>query len=83
MIYFILAHGLAFLLDLIATLRRSDHEKDLEILLLRQPLRILQRKQPRPPRISRWEKLGLAVLAAKLTAVSSSARTRLGQVGEH
>ena len=35
MIYFILARFLTFLLDLIATIRRSDHEKDLEILLLR------------------------------------------------
>lgn len=80
MIYFVLAHIWAFLLDLIAITRRSDREKDLEILLLRQQLRILQRKQPHPPHIARWEKLGLVVLAAKLMAVSSSARTRLDQV---
>ena len=80
MIYFVLARILVFLLDLIVTLSRSDQEKDLEILLLRQQLRILQRKHPHPPRISRWEKLALAVLAAELTAVGSSARHRLGQI---
>ena len=79
MIYFLLAHTFAFLLDVIAIAWRSDHEKDLEILLLRQQLHILQRKHPRPPRISRWEKLALAVLATKLTAVGGSARSRLGQ----
>jgi putative transposase len=80
MIYFLLAHCLAFLLDVIAIAGRSDREKDLEILLLRQQLRMLQRKHPHPPRLSRWEKLGLAVLAAKLRALSSGARTRLDQV---
>ena len=53
------------------------HDKDIEILLLRQQLRILQRKHPQPPRISRWEKLTLVVLAGKLT---NRARARLGQV---
>jgi hypothetical protein len=60
--------------------RQTDHHKDLEILLLRQQLSILQRKQPRPPHISRWQKLTLVVLAGKLTTMTSSARTRLGQV---
>ncbi|HSH77975.1 MAG TPA: integrase core domain-containing protein [Herpetosiphonaceae bacterium] len=80
MIYFILARIFSCLLDLFAIMWRSDHEKDLEILLLRQQLRILQRKRPCPPRISRWEKLALAVLVAKLTAVGGSARNRLGQI---
>ena len=80
MIYCILAHILTFLLDLIATLQCSQDEKDLEILLLRQQLRILQRKHAHPPRLSRWEKLGLAVLAAKLIAVRRGARSRLDQV---
>ncbi len=80
MIYFVLAQILGVLLDLTATLRCSDQEKDLEILLLRQQLRILQRQHPHPPRISRWEKVALAVLAAKLTAAGSSVRHRLGQI---
>jgi putative transposase len=80
MTYFVLARILGVLLDLTATIWRSESEKDLEILLLRQQLRILQRKHPHPPRISRGEKLALAVLAAKLSAAGSSARHRLGQI---
>ena len=49
-------------------------------MLLRQQLRILQRKQPRPPCISRWEKLTLVVFTRKLTAVTASARSRISQV---
>ena len=79
-IYCILAHILAFLLDLIATLQCSQHANDLDILFLRQQLRILQRKHAHPPRLARWEKLGLAVLAAKLTVVRRGARSRLDQV---
>jgi hypothetical protein len=80
MIFFLVAHVWSALLDLIWFARRSDHDKDLEILLLRQQLRILQRKQPHPPRISRWEKLTLVVFAGKLTAWTNTARVRLGQV---
>ena len=79
MIYFVPGGIFSILLDLIAVAWRSEHEKDLEILLLRQQLRILQRKHPHPPRLSRWEKLGLAVLAARLLTLSSNARSRLAQ----
>ncbi len=80
MIFFVLAHAWSVLLDLFSLIGRSDYDKEVEILLLRQQLRILQRKRPCPPRLSRWEKLALAVLAAKLTAVGGSARNRLGQI---
>ncbi len=59
MLFFLLAHAFSLFLDLFWLSHRADHDKDLEILLLRQQLRILQRKQPRAPRISRWEKLTL------------------------
>ncbi len=80
MIFFVLQHFLSFLLDLSTVARRSDRDKDIEILLLRQQLRILQRKQSHSPHISRWEKLTLLVLAGKLTTLTNSARMRLGQV---
>ncbi len=80
MIYFALAHILGFLLDLTTTIWRSNNQKDLEILLLRQQLRILQRKHPHPPRISYCEKLALAVLAAKLRTAGRSAYNRLGEI---
>jgi hypothetical protein len=35
------AHLFSTLLDLLGLLARSDHEKDLEILLLRQQIRLL------------------------------------------
>ena len=80
MICFVLAQAFSLLLDLIWLNRRAEHDKDVEILLLRQQLRTLQRKQSHPPRISRWEKVTLVVLAGKLTTLTSTARTRLGQV---
>jgi hypothetical protein len=78
--FLFIAHVFSLLLDLIWVGRRVEHGKDVEILLLRQQLRILQRKQPRLPRISRWEKLTLVVLARKLTARMTSARSRISQV---
>jgi hypothetical protein len=64
---FLVLRILSLLLDLLATKRMSDPQKDMEILLLRHQLRILQRKLPSPqaPRISAWEKGILSVLAVK------------------
>jgi transposase InsO family protein len=79
MVFFVLATLLSWLVDL-GTLRfQSAREKDLEILLLRRQLAILQRTQPQPPRLTRWEKLGLAVLVAKLRSLPTSSRERLRQ----
>ena len=47
----------------------SEQEKDLEILILRQQLAILQRKQEKPFKPNRAEKMMLAILTAKLKAV--------------
>jgi hypothetical protein len=44
----------------------SEQEKDLEILILRQQLAILQRKQEKPVKTNRAEKMMLAILTAKL-----------------
>jgi len=63
-------------LDLGRVLLRSDQSKDVEIPLLHRQLAILQRTQARPPRLTRWEKLTLAVLAARLTHLCGG-RTRL------
>ena len=74
MIFFFLQQLLSFLFDLRTVTRRSERDKDVEILLLRQQLRILQRKHPCPPRISRWEKVPLLVLAGKLTRLTNNSR---------
>lgn len=42
-----------FVLDLAAVSCMTDDEKDLEILLLRQQLRIVERKQERGPQFPR------------------------------
>jgi hypothetical protein len=80
MLYHLLAQLVALLIDLFTTSRRSDQQKDLEILLLRQQLRILQRHHPASPREMRGEKLGLAVLAARFTGLGHGAQTKLNQV---
>jgi hypothetical protein len=82
MLFFVLKQALSLLMDLVWVSRRYDRDKALEILeilLLRQQLRILQRKHPQPPHISRWEKLTLLVLLGKLTTLILG-RSRLSQV---
>jgi len=77
MIFSVLAQLVALLLDLGRLLLRTDQSKDIEILLLRRQLAILQRTQARPPRITRGEKLTLAVLANRLTRLCGGAHARL------
>jgi hypothetical protein len=74
MIYRVLAYLLSLLLDFATLGRRDVRERELEILLLRHQLRILHRTQARRVRPSRWEKLTLAVLAAKLRQHTQGAR---------
>jgi putative transposase len=59
----------SFLVDLVHVVTRSERDATLELLLLRQQLRLYERqaKQPRP---SRWEKVALAAIAARLPDLS-------------
>ena len=75
--WFVLGHIAAFLVDLAIAGRRGDRDQALEIVLLRQQVRLLQRQRPRPPRLTRGEKLTLAVLAAALARLASGPRCRL------
>jgi putative transposase len=68
-----------FVLDLVAVLRMTDDEKDLEIMLLRQQLRIVERKQVRGPQIPRWQKVPLAALAVRVKDKASNAREVLAE----
>ena len=79
LLYHVLAQLLSLLFDLFTIRGRSDQQKDLEILLLRQQLRILQRHHPTAPCLSPWEKLGLAVFAAKFVGLGRGAKTKLNQ----
>lgn len=77
MFWFVCAHLAAFLIDLAIGGRRGNRDKELEILLLRHQLHLLQRRCPRQPRLTRGEKLTLAVLAAALARATAGARSRL------
>src|SRR5689334_19106630 len=80
MIYLLIAWLISLFLDLFTVSRRSERHKDLQILLLRQQLRILQRQQPTRPSVSPWEKLALAVLSDKLSRLAQSAKVKLDEV---
>jgi hypothetical protein len=79
MVWFILGYVFTTLVDWISIGRLSSREKDLEILLLRQQLTILQRKLDKSVRPERAEKLTLAVLAAKLKMVTQRPTKQLGE----
>jgi hypothetical protein len=55
MIFRLILFVWAFVLDRAAVSRLAKDEKDLEIMLLRQQLRIAERKQPRGPYLPRWQ----------------------------
>ena len=80
MVWSVLAHVVSFVVDLLVAARpRTDRDKDVEILLLRHQVRLLQRRQARAPRLSRWEKLALAVLTAKAARLVNGPGRRLGE----
>jgi hypothetical protein len=54
------------MMDIASITGMGSDEKDLEILLLRQQLRIVERKHERGPQIPRWQKVPLAMLAMRL-----------------
>ncbi len=76
---YLVMHVFSLLLDVLATSRLSDRQKDIEILLLRQQLRILQRKVSRSPSIPIWEKGILAILAVQLRRYSEGTGHRLDE----
>jgi putative transposase len=80
MVYWSLLHILTLFLDIFTILRGKNSDKDLEIIILRQQVRILQRKQKSQPRISTQEKMVLAILMDKLKHSTGDARKRLQSV---
>ncbi|MEJ2233576.1 MAG: helix-turn-helix domain-containing protein [Syntrophobacterales bacterium] len=77
MFWSIVALVFSVLLDLFHLRGLSNHEKDLEILILRHQLDILERKRTQPIKISKAEKLTLAVLTNKLKTVSNRPASQL------
>jgi putative transposase len=66
-----------FVIDLVAVSRLTNDEKDLGILLLRQQLRIVERKLERGPQIARWQKVPLVALATRLKQKAHHSRQAL------
>ncbi len=79
MLWSALTHLVGFVADLVIGARRTVDAKDLEIALLRHQIRLLQRRAGHPPRLSRWEKLLLAILVAKLGRVATGSRGYLSR----
>jgi putative transposase len=71
MMWFAIMQILSTVLECLWLWRKTDREKDIEILLLRRQLEIVDRARDKPLRLSRAEKLTLAVLAAHLKSVTS------------
>ena len=71
MFWFALSHLFSSVVDLITLRGSPDVQKDIQILLLRQQVRVLQRKVHQPKGFSGLEKMLLAVLVAKLRRVAS------------
>jgi transposase InsO family protein len=68
------AQLLALLIDLLTTRHHTERAKDLEIALLRQQLRMLQRQQARPPRLRRADRVLLVALAQRLHTLARATR---------
>jgi len=66
MVWVLVSQLFSWILTLFYFLLTSETDKDLEVLILRQQLGILQRKQDKPIKPTRAEKLTLAVLSANL-----------------
>lgn len=71
MFWFALMHIFSTLIDWLRIGRLSEQEKDLEILLLRQQLALMERQLNKPLRVSRIERLTLAVAATKLKSLTN------------
>ena len=78
--WFSLANIFSALLALIRIRFSSDPEKDLEILIVRQQMNILQRKHDQTVKTDRVDKMILSVLAARLKLISGQSTTRLRRI---
>jgi putative transposase len=66
----------SWLLDLLSVLSSSDHDKDLELLILRHQIGILKRNTKRP-KVSRLEKFSLVLLADRLRGRTNTTHREL------
>ena len=78
--WFIIAHCCSLLLELVLLRRQSDQAKDLQILLLRRQLEIVQRKLDKPLPVSRAEKFSFALLTVQLKRITRQIAKELHDV---
>jgi putative transposase len=79
MIYHLLLCFIGLVLDLFDVIQTAPDEKDLQIVLLRQQLRILERKTRTKPRLSSSEKLMMVALFTRLKQQTQDWYERLQQ----
>ena len=80
MVDWIVLHFLRFIFDVMTVSHLSEREKDVQILLLRQQLRIVERKQPHAPRLPRWQKLSSALGAGWMRRRGKAGQAKLREV---
>ena len=80
MLYSLLISIFALFLDRMAILGLSKSDKDLEIIILRQQVRILQRKMKTTPRIFDPDRMILAALTNKYRHSTDDSRKRIHEV---
>jgi putative transposase len=79
MVYWLLVLIITFILDIITSLGYTNRNKDLEIIILHQQVRIFQRKVKTPLRISDPERMILAILVDKFSQSTKYTGQRLHQ----
>jgi hypothetical protein len=77
---FTFVHLFSSLFDLLTVRRLSEQQKDIQILLLRQLVRVLQHQVHQPKRFSRLEKSLLTFLVVKMKAITDDFRVQLEPV---
>ncbi len=80
MIWFVIGLTFSALLELVTIGRLSDREEDLEILIPRHQLDILERKRTEPIKPLKAEKLTLTVLTNKLKRVKKCSANQLRDI---
>lgn len=80
MFWFGIMHVCSTLIDWLQIGQLSDQEKDLEILLLRQHLAVVEQKLNKALQVSRIERLTLAVAATKLKSVTNRTIVQLDEI---
>lgn len=80
MFWYSIAQFLSFIFDLFMLAQLTDRQKDIQILLLRQQLRVLRRKARQPKHFSRFEKTVLALLVVRLWRIATDFRSQLDPI---